>query len=281
MSNCSYHFIKFLIVLSLVSSSTAYTQQHQKAAHWLLVDNFENALEGWIKKDTKNETRPKVANPQVTEIRSEPQISNHYLMKKPAAEGVIGNRKALTYKPLPVPVEVSETYTFYTRFQVEYFPNNHVFGLSNLDASGIEQHDYNAFEPTIRITDKMESNGYPNDGTLMVRKGKNYAKIYATNGTDQAKPLSEGIWYQLWYVVNNSSSSSGGQTYDVYLQGGEFKQQTLVYQQADFRMKREQALGYLLMNCNTGPAKQPYGNGGIMYDDIYMAKGTHLDSPIN
>ena len=61
------------------------------------------------------------------------QVSNHgYLLKKPAADGIVGNRKAITYLPLPQPIDVGEIYTFYLRLNVAGFPNNHVFGLSDM-----------------------------------------------------------------------------------------------------------------------------------------------------
>ena len=44
-------------------------------------------------------------------------------------------------------------------------------------------------------------------------------------------------------------------------------------------MKREQPLLSFVANCNTGPAKQPYGNGGLAYDDIYMSNGINLTNP--
>ena len=71
-----------------------------------------------------------------------------------------------------------------------------------------------------------------------------------------------------------------GQQYNVYVQGGEFKTQTLVYKNAKFRMKRELPLIYFLANCNTGPLKKPYGNGGLKYDDLYMSRGINLSSPL-
>ena len=79
--------------------------------------------------------------------------------------------------------------------------------------------------------------------------------------------------------VNNAKLDQGGQTYDVYVRGGEFEEQALVYQGADFRMKRELPLIYFLSNCNTGPSDHPYGNGGVLYDDIYMSKGVRLTTP--
>ncbi|MCQ3829885.1 hypothetical protein HXX02_10555 [Microbulbifer elongatus] len=252
-------------------------------ADWILIDDFEEkgAATAWTLADTKNETEPRVENPQITvrRMESENGVKNAYLLKKPAAEGVVGNRKALTFKRLPRAVEVGEVYTFYTRIKVESFPNNHVFGISNLDAEGIKQHDYNAFEATLRVTDKTESSGLVNTGALMVKVDGGYANIVDPESGTDAMPLSPGEWYEIWYVVNNAPASLGGQTYDVFVRGGEFTRQTQVYRQADFRMKREAPLTHFLMNCNTGPLDAPYGNGGLMYDDLYMSAGVNLLDP--
>lgn len=255
----------------------------QQASSWMLIDNFESSssINSWEKRDTRNDTSPHVPNPQVTELITDETDGNTYLIKKPAADGVVGNRKALTFKALPKAVAVGETYTFFTRINIESFPNNHVFGLSNLDGEGIAKNDYNALEPSIRITDKAESNGYKNDGTLMVKadKGKSYSNIQNYAEKRSAKPAQTDVWYDLWYVVNNDTLANGGQNFDLYVRGGEFEIQTLVYKNSLFRMKRELPLIYFMMNCNTGPMKRPYGNGGLRYDDIYMAKGTLLSLP--
>lgn len=269
-----------LILLICYFTQRVYAQNSK----WIRIDNFEspNPLDKWRLEDTRNDTNPIVVNPQVTEVRSEVGGSNHYLIKKPAAEGVIGNRKALSYRILPAAVEVGKTFTFYLRFNVEYFPNNHVFGLSNLTPEGINEHDYNALEPSLRVTDKYESNGFKNDGTLMVKKEGGYQKIFNSDENRNAKPLNVDTWYEVWYVVNNKAVSEGGQSYDVYLRGGdEFTVQKKVYEDAEFRMKRELPLIYFLTNCNTGPIDKPYGNGGLRYDDLYMAEGVVLSNPQN
>lgn len=254
------------------------------AKSWLLIDDFEapNSLASWTKADTKNDTKPKIENPQVTIVQTEVnnERKNAYLLKKPAPEGIVGNRKALTYRTLPEPVEVGETYTFYTRINVEAFPNNHAFGISNLNGEGIELNDYNAFEPTLRVTDKKESSGLKNDGALMVKVKGAYSNIYNVAEKRSANPLVPGTWYEIWYVVNNAKKENGGQTYDVYFKGGdEFPTQAKVFTNATFRMERELPLTHFMMNCNTGPKKKPYGNGGLKYDDLYMAKGINLTKP--
>lgn len=272
----------FVFIVSALLLMACVTTKQQPA--WLLIDNFERSeLDGWSLADTQNQTKPRVENPQITEVRAE--SGNRYLIKKPARDGLVGNRKALTYKQLPIPVEVGETATFYTRIMVEKFPNNHAFGISNLSPVEIAKAGYNAFEPTLRVTDKAESNGFKNDGTLMVKidsedKYRQYSNIQNYAQGTSAQPLVEGVWYQIWWVVNNASLAQGGQSYDVYVQGGEFTEQTLVYKGADFRMKRELPLIYFFANCNTGPHKKPYGNGGLAYDDLYMSSGVNLTKPI-
>ena len=280
--------MKLLIALLLSTilsacSSSPFPNHSISENHWLVVDNFEHTTSAiWTNIDTQNNTKPFIKNPQVTEVIS--NKNNNYLIKKPAKDGVVGNRKALSFTQLPHAVAVGETYTFYTEILVERFPNNHAFGLSNMDAEGIVKHAYNAFEPTLRVTDKFESNGFKNDGALMVKidsddKYRQYSKVQNYHSGKPATPLQKSQWYKIWYVVNNSLEADGGQTYDVYMQGGEFSEQTLVFKQANFRMKRELPLIYFFATCNTGPHKSPYGNGGLAYDNIYMSKGINLSRP--
>ncbi|MCQ8876870.1 hypothetical protein NQT69_02325 [Pseudoalteromonas shioyasakiensis] len=266
------------IAFSTLVTLTPYAQAQSQ---WLLIDNFESNTLNWTKADTQNDTKPRISNPQITEIRTEQTLpkTNHYLIKKPAADGVVGNRKALSFYPLPKQVEVGETVTFYTRINVESFPNNHAFGLSNLTPEHIKKHGYDAFEATLRVTDKAESNGFKNDGALMVKTDSGYSNIQNYALSQSAKPLAPNHWYEIWYVVNNAPVSEGGQQYNVYVKGGEFAEQTLVYKNATFRMKREKPLIYFLANCNTGPKKKPYGNGGLRYDDLYMSEGKNLSLP--
>jgi hypothetical protein len=249
---------------------------------WLLIEDFEseNPLDDWINIDIRNDTDPHVPSPQVTEVLTEAASGNRYMLRRPAADGVVGNRKAIGFRRLPNPVPVGESYTFYTRVNVENFPNNHSFGLSNLPASDIPRSGYDSFEPMVRITDKYESGGYKNDGTLMVLVGnKAYRKIVNPATGEPAKPLQPGLWYELWYVVDNAAREDGGQRYDLYVRGGEFAAQQQVFADAEFRMQRTLPLLFFMAISNTGPHEAPYGNGGVRYDDIYMAPGRTLSSP--
>lgn len=243
---------------------------------WVEIDDFETtpALSGWTNIDVDNQTEPFVENPQISERRAEGD-GNHYMLRKPAAEGIVGNRKALGSRTLPFEIAVGETATLYARINIEAFPNNHSFGLSNLSTKAIAQENYNAFEPMIRVTDKRESNGTKNDGTLMVLSGEN--KAYATiEGTQPAQP---DIWYEIWAVIDNRPRAAGGQRYDLYVRGGEYAERTRVFTDADFRMRREQPLGQFIAISNTGPTRAPYGNGGVRYDDLYLARGETLSTP--
>ena len=70
----------------------------QDSSPWILIDDFEslNPLENWTLADTRNDSSPRIENPQVTEVRVEENKQNHYLIKKPAPDGIVGNRKALS-----------------------------------------------------------------------------------------------------------------------------------------------------------------------------------------
>lgn len=272
--------------LFMVSACTHQTPQNtaNAVAGWIKIDNFESEapLDDWTMIDTLNQTQPKIDKPQLTEVRKEASSDNRYLIKKPAADGVLGNRKALTFKKLPVAIGVGETYTFYSRVNVQAFPNNHVLGLSNLDPEGIIENDYNSLEPSLRITDRFDGNvNFQNDGTLAVRKGKWYERIINEKTQSYASPMQTDRWYEIWTVVDNRKMVDGGQKYDVYIRGGdEFPSQQKVYTRADFRMKRELPITYIYATCNGGPIDTPYGNGGVRYDDFYLAAGTVLNAPV-
>lgn len=276
--------LTFVYILILVSCNKAVSDTPAAMPmEWLRVNDFDqvDALKDWTNIDVQNETNPFVRNAQITEVMTEAGTLNKYMLRKAAADGVVGNRKALGFAPLPEAIEIGETYTLYTRINVEYFPNNHSYGLSSLAAASIPDANYDAFEPMIRITDKAESDGSKNNGTLMVSTGhKTYGKITNPVTGVSAKPLEPGIWYEVWAVINNADANSGGQTYDVYLRGGEFSSQQLVYSGARFRMQRGATLTSFIAISNTGSKKQPYGNGGIGYDDIYIAKNRVLSTPI-
>lgn len=277
-------FLLSCIFTLLACTHEIATENTTNATQWLKIDDFEsgNALQNWTLIDTFNQTQPRIENPQVTEVRTDAHTNNRYLIKKPAADGILGNRKALSFIQLPKAIEVGETYTLFVRVNIEAFPNNHVLGLSNLSVQGIIENDYNSLEPSLRITDRFDENvNVQNDGTLAVRKDAWYERIFNDKTNSYAKPMETDTWYQIWTVVNNSKTSDGGQNYDVYIQGGEeFPTQQKVYTGADFRMKRELPITYFYATCNAGPIDTPYGNGGVRYDDIYMAPGTVLSSPL-
>lgn len=269
-----------LLCTACVDRPAAEQQEHESM--WVLVDDFEMGLERWTHVDVENNTDPFVADPQIAEIRVDARTGDQFMLRKPAADGVVGNRKAIGFMPLPVAIQVGETYTFYTRFSVEYFPNNQSFGLASVSAAEIPEHDYNSFELMIRVTDKVEGNGYKNDGALQVLGGGDmrYSNIVNPATGKSAQPLRTDEWYEVWYVVNNAPSDEGGQRYDLYIRGGEFASQKLVFGNAVFRMGRTLPLEHFMTICNTGPHDMPYGNGGVRYDDIYMVPGRDLSSPI-
>jgi len=216
--------IKLIALLCCVLVVSACTHQNTLnispvSGDWEKIDDFESEapLADWTMIDTFNQTQPKIENPQVTEVRREANSNNRYLIKKPAADGVLGNRNALTFKKLPIAIGVGETYTFYARVNVQAFPNNHVLGLSNLDPQGIIENDYNSLEPSLRITDRFDGNvNFQNDGTLAVRKGNWYERIINEKTKTYASPMQTDTWYEIWTVVNNSKLAVSKPTKSLY-----------------------------------------------------------------
>lgn len=261
-------------------SATADPEENKST--WILVDDFESGLGQWMHVDVENETDPFVPDPQIAEIHIDAATDNHFMLRKPAVDGLVGNRKGIGFAPLPVTVEPGETYTFYTRINVEYFPNNQSFGLTSVGAAEIPVLNYESFEPMIRVTDRTDGDGYKNTGTLQVLGGGESRYSYIINPAtgEPANPLQTDEWYEVWYVVNNAPYDEGGQRYDLYVRGGEFATQQLVFENAVFRVRRAAPLQYFMTTCNTGGKENPYGNGGVRYDDIYMVPGRDLSSPL-
>ena len=282
-------YVIFFLVVLIMCTRLAFAEDiiGQKEL-WIKIDDFEskNPLSDWTKYDAQNETDPYIKNPQVTEIRVE-QLSNNissnrYLIKKAGPDGIFGNRKALSFRKLPKPIEVGDTYTLYLRLNVDSYSNNHVFGLTNLQPAGIMEKAYEAFEPSIRITDRFDPHvNYQNNGAMQVRNNPWYDIAFNAKKGKNIEPFDTDIWYEIWLVINNKKKSEGGQRYDIYIRGGtEFPFQQKVYTAADFRIKREQPLIYFQATCNSGPVEEPFGNGGLRYDDLYMVKGIDLSSPV-
>ena len=278
----------FSFALMVTLSTSCSTTSHHQSPNWLIIDDFEasDALDKWTLYDAQNETIPKIDNPQVTEIRQESVINNgkvnKYLIKKAGPDGIYGNRKALSFRKLPKAIEVGEIYTLYMRLNVKSFDNNHVFGLSNMQPEKIKKLAYEAFEPTLRITDRFDPHvNEQNNGAMQVRNNPWYDVVYNKKEDRKVNPFETNTWYEVWMVVNNQKKSVGGQRYDVYVKGGkEFPIQQKVYTGADFRIKRELPLIYFQATCNSGPVDAPFGNGGLRYDDLYMVKGVELSSPL-
>ncbi len=278
---------KSIMILSAILGCAACTDKpvadlEGSASSWLLVDDFESGLGQWTFVDVQNETDPFVPDPQIAEIHIDADTGSHFMLRKPAVDGLVGNRKGIGFAPLPVTVKPGETYTFYTRINVEYFPNNQSFGLTSVGAEEIPVLNYESFEPMIRVTDRTEGNGYQNTGALQVLGGGDmrYSDIFNPASGEPAKPLQTDEWYEVWYVVNNAPYDAGGQRYDLYIRGGEFADQQMAFEDAVFRVRREAPLQYFMTTCNTGSKDKPYGNGGVRYDDIYMASGLNLTSPL-
>lgn len=281
------HSLKALVLTLLLIIPTANSSAQSKG-NWLKIDDFESpkALNSWTLYDAQNETQPKIENPQVTEVREEHlngQETNRYLLKKAGPDGIFGNRKALSFRKLPKAIEVGEIYTLYLRLNVESYANNHVLGLSNMPADEIKKLAYEAFEPSLRITDRFDPHvKEKNNGAMQVRNNPWYDVVYNKKEGRKVNPFETGTWYEIWVIVNNNKKSDGGQRYDVYVKGGsEFPTQQKVYTGADFRIKRELPLIYFQSTCNSGPIDEPFGNGGLKYDDLYMIKGLNLTSPLS
>ena len=81
-------------LVSAACSSDIPVGAERNGSPWLLVDDFESGLElqDWVNIDAQNDTDPHVPSPQISEIRVDANTGNRYMIRKPAADGVVGNR---------------------------------------------------------------------------------------------------------------------------------------------------------------------------------------------
>ena len=102
--------IKRILITSILHCFIAMGCTPSHVSPWILVDDFETdiKLEDWTHIDVQNETKPFVPDPQIAEVHLDDKTGNHYFLKKPAADGIIGNRKALGFKSLPQDIAVGE-----------------------------------------------------------------------------------------------------------------------------------------------------------------------------
>jgi hypothetical protein len=220
-------------------------------ADWQLVDHFEGPapLASW-----------QIPTPSAFTSLVAEADGNHYMRRT-------GSPGAIAAKRLPFDTQVSQTVTTFFRMRFEGTSLHHNLGISALNPENPSTYTENEFEAQIRLSGSGDLDVY--DG-LAGTNGFVPAKI----GDQVIPPLLSGIWYNVWMVSSNAGFASGGQTWQAYIQGGEWKKPTAVTDVLYFHKGSESPITHFVSLASDGTSDE------ICLDDIYACRGVQLTNPI-
>lgn len=232
--------------------------------NWLLVDNFENGLDQWVRTDPLQDCVDPSdgACDGVRLVIDDFGLPGNMIGSfQAAAEGQTANFISVNAVPLPQFITADqEALTLYVRFAIASFRMDVNFGLVGPEASGVEA-VYGAFESQVRVT---VSNG----GILDVRDFDRFTPVTTS-------PLEDMTWYEVWMVHDNQDLS-----WDLYIRGGEFSEQTLLKEGILYRASLGEMRAFAIF-MGTGSTENPNGNSAFFIDDIYLdPTGANLSSPL-
>lgn len=188
-------------------------------AEWTLVDNFENGLGDWQFSNRLGGV----------EFQDEPDGS-HAILERPfddagghvlaVSEGLAFNNYYFAWLEVG-PLPTSNPYTVYMERARFDLTGGSGWGLTALPPDQIAGFDEN------EVWFEMGWQPY----TVVMRDGRTGLNI--RNGDRYEEAFSQGqaeTWYQFWYVINPVLL-----TWDVYVKGGQYAEQTLVAENYDWR----------------------------------------------
>lgn len=233
-------------------------------AQWELVEDFEGNLDSWYFSDPNQNCESFEPNfcDGVREIITDPVSGSGNVGRfKAAKDNVTVNWTAVNAVALPRTVSDGSTFTVYARFAVSDFRMDTVFGTMSVPAPEVTN-AYDKYETIVRINTNTA-------GLLEIRDFDQYVIV-------SAQPVENLTWYEIWLVHDNDKLS-----YDVWIRGGdEFPDATLVFDDAFYRYQVGMVDSFVILQ-STGPNTLPFGNSGLLLDDIYVDySGENLDPPL-
>lgn len=271
------HLILILILSLLLGTAIAH-------GAWTEVDTFEDGnLDDWtLLLDEEGTLNPD--DPATITIVPDPTGTDNNVMAMYAG-GIIENTvNAHAHRPLNPAItdpgigNEDQAATFFFRVlrpQVEVdgvsVPGqlDHVWGLldSVVDDNPSAYGDYSV----------MSRYAHNKGGVMDVHDG-GYTAVGLDDGEGGKQPMATDTWYSLWYVIRH-----GQNTFDLYIQGGDqFPEQTLLYENAEYRKKTFEPLITFAITTSAGnlaDGLKSLDNG--YFDDIYVdITGANLTSPV-
>lgn len=233
----------------------------------------------------------------VREIIANPYGDGTVLSLRGSPPDVFWNARSMTAFPIPEEghIPLGGKATFYLKFAIESFQLSTSFGFTDkvIDPwvarpvpPADQKHEYG----DLRVTTQMRSP----DGVHQV-----YENFTPGWKPSLAAPLAfePGVWYEIWWHVDNQAEENGGGWFDIYVKGGAFGETPRIlpniYLPAEliaagitqWNFRSGTALGPITrflnaMGTGTTDEANPAGTGAAYFDDIYVYPGEYLlDAP--
>jgi hypothetical protein len=207
----------------------------------------------------------------------------------PAVTGAANGRSASAFQfPDGVEVPSGEIATIYLRFAFEGYQVAHHFGFTSVtepvSGPNTPTHNYSDLGPTTQVSLHQATT----QETLAVYE--TYKNSWWTSVTqDATKILEPGVWYELWYQLDNATVAEGGGFFELYIRGGAWGDGEPVhlfnwviadtsFTDWGFRDKEDAALTRFLNIANGGTPDAAMGQtqDAIYFDDMYVTVGEHV-----
>jgi hypothetical protein len=185
----------------------------------------------------------------------------------------LNNNYNIAVFPLPQVVEEGTTATFYHRHMKGGYQHDVVWGLTGFPPPNPEFGGFYLFEElTVAIQYSSRFNYNPRNDTYYMGVDGANARIWA--------PALD-TWYHTWMVIDLEAN-----TYDLYIQGGEYAEQTMVAENMLFKDQPAapgaltNPLTHMFVFAIVGNLTSPRGVDPFYLDDIYIDySGENLSLP--
>lgn len=231
------------------------------AQDWHLVDHFEG-IDPLVSWEIPNEAAQSVS------IVTEPG-GNRYL-RRAASSSSAANANAIIAKRLPFTTQVSKTLTLFFRMRLEGTNLRQSFGASTSNYDDAALYTENDFAPQWRVSP---------GGAVTLYDGPAGTESFlpaTANGTP-CPPLQSGVWYNVWLVASNKGVASGGQTWQAFVEGGDYPKPVQLCGTMHFRRQTETPITHFLNIAATGGGT---GNQAVDIDDLHAYDGLNIADPM-
>ena len=251
-------------------SSMALTSAWMSAQEWTPIEDF-SSVDDWFayNHNASCEGEDPESCYRVQEVVSDPAGGGGTVgLFRAAPLNQEQNWGPIALRELETPIlsDYTGTFTVYYEFAVESLSQDTVFGLSALDSSGLVPGlvVYGSYATALRISTL-------NAGLLQIRDEEVGEYVTVSNDAVQSN-----TWYKVWMVHHNDSDFQGNpdaQTYDVYIEGGEWTEQSLVYEGAWYRNTEANIRSFQVTQATGASASTLYGNSALFLRNLQIDYG--------